>query len=141
MSFDLLADVNWLAVLGAAVAYFVLGALWYMPKPMAAAWTKSMGWDPSEEDQPSAAIYVAPLVTCLVSSVAMAMLAAGTGSDTVAEGLVLGLVAGVGIAAAILMVTGWFDPKKPQPLVWASITAGYHVVGLLITGVIVSAWA
>ena len=33
-----------------------------------------------------------------------------------------------------------FDPQKPQPMVFASITAGYHVVGLLITAVIVSLW-
>ncbi len=141
MSFDVLGDLNWLAVVVAAIAYFVLGALWYMPKPMAAAWTRSMGWDPAaEEQQPSAAIYVAPLVTCLLSAVALAMLAEATGSTTVGEGLALGLVVAIGIAAAIVVVTGWFDPKKPQPMVFAAITAGYHVLGLLITAVIVSAW-
>lgn len=141
MSFSVLGDLNWLAVVVAAIAYFALGALWYMPKPMADAWTKSMGWDPSaEEQQPGAANYLAPLVTCLLSSVAVAMLSAATGSDTFAEGIVLGLVVAIGIAAAIVLVTGWFDPKKPQPMVFASITAGYHVLGLLVTAVIVSAW-
>ncbi len=38
LSFSVLSDLNWLAVV-------VLGALWYVPKPMADAWTKSMGWD------------------------------------------------------------------------------------------------
>ena len=70
----------------------------------------------------------------------MTMLASATGSDTVGEGVVLGLVVAIGIAAAIVMVTGWFDPKKPQPMVFATITAGYHVVGLVITAMIVSAW-
>jgi hypothetical protein len=109
MSFAVLSDVNWVAVVVAAIAYFVLGALWYMPKPMATAWTRSMGWEPSEEDQHSSAIYLAPLV-------------------------------GVGLVAAVIMVTGWFDPKKPQPLVFAAITSGYHVLGLLLTAVIVSVW-
>ena len=140
MSFAVLSDVNWIAVVVAALAYFVLGALWYMPKPMATAWTRSMGWEPSEEDQHSAAIYLAPLVTCLVAAVVMAMLAVATGSDTLGEGVALGLFVGVGIVAAVIMVTGWFDPKKPQPLVFAAITSGYHVLGLLLTAVIVSVW-
>lgn len=29
MSFDVLGDVNWLAVIVAAAAYFALGGLWY----------------------------------------------------------------------------------------------------------------
>ena len=65
-----------------------------------------MGWDPSaEESQPSAAIYVAPLVTCRLSAVAMTMLASATGSDTVGEGVVLGLVVAIGITAMI--VSAW----------------------------------
>lgn len=31
MSFDVLGDLNWLAVVVAAIAYFALGALWYAP--------------------------------------------------------------------------------------------------------------
>lgn len=100
-----------------------------------------LGWDPSaDESQPSAAIYLAPLLSCLLSAIAVAMLAAATGSDTVGEGLVLGLVVAIGIAAAIVFVTGAFDPKKPQPMVFATITAGYHVIGLILTAVVVSAW-
>ena len=47
------------------------------------------------------------------------------------------LVAGV---ASALVVTGFFDPKKPQPMVWVAITSGYHVVGFVVVATIVSAW-
>jgi len=53
---------------------------------------------------------------------------------------VLGLVAGVLVAGSALLVTGFFDPKKPQPMVWVGITAGYHVVGYVIAAVILSLW-
>jgi hypothetical protein len=33
-----------------------------------------------------------------------------------------------------------FDTKKPEKGTWFAITAGYHVIGLMIAGVIVSAW-
>ena len=44
----------------------------------------------------------------------------------------LGLVTGIGIAEAVLFVTGYLDPKKPKPMTWVAITGGYHLAGLLI---------
>lgn len=60
-------------------------------------------------------------------------------TDTLGEGIVLGLVTGIGGAAASLYGTDFFDPQKPKPLTTA-INAGYHVVGILIVGAIVGAW-
>jgi hypothetical protein len=68
------------------------------------------------------------------------MLALATTSDTIGEAIALGLVIGLGIAAAVAFVAGMFDPHKPQPLVWFVIFGGYQLVGLLIAAVIVSLW-
>jgi hypothetical protein len=76
----------------------------------------------------------------LLSTVATAMLAVATGTDTVGEAIVLGLVVGIGLAAAVAFVGGVFDPHKPQPLVWFAIFSGYQVVGLLIVATIVALW-
>lgn len=141
MSFDVLGDLNWLAVILGGVVYFALGAVWFTPVTFGKAWQRSMGWD-STEDQPNMgpALYIGPLITCLLASVAVGMIAKATGSTTFGDGIVLGLVVGVGISAAVLFVTGVFDPKKPQAMTWFAITAGYHLVGLLIASVIVSIW-
>ena len=56
------------------------------------------------------------------------------------EGIVLGLVAGIGVAGAVLAVTAYFDPKSPKPWTSFGVHAGYHLVGILITAVIVSVW-
>ncbi|HZK52309.1 MAG TPA: hypothetical protein VFD47_12190 [Actinomycetota bacterium] len=61
-------------------------------------------------------------------------------TDTVAEGIVLGLVTGVGIALSALFVTGFFDPQKPQAAVWVAVVSGYHVVGLVIAAIILAIW-
>ena len=37
------------------------------------------------------------------------------------------------------IVAGVFEPTKPQPMTWFGITAGYHLVGVLIASVVVSA--
>jgi hypothetical protein len=140
MTFALLTDLNWLAVIVAALAYFALGGLWFIPRVFGDLWTRSMGWEPTEEDQPGAEVYLGPLVTCVVATIAVALLAEAVGAASVADGVVLGLVTGVGIAGSVLFVTGYFDPKKAHPMMWFGITGGYNAVGLLIAAIIVSVW-
>lgn len=140
MSFDVLGDLNWLAVLVATIAYFALGGVWFATPVFGKPWMRSLGWAPAEDEKFSVAYYIGPLVTCFVASLAVAMLAAAAGADSFGDGLVLGVVTGVGLAGAVLVVTGYFDPKKPKPMVWTAITGGYHLVGLVIAAVIVSTW-
>jgi Protein of unknown function (DUF1761) len=140
MKFSVLGDLNWLAVIVAGLAYFALGAVWFAPATFGKAWQRSIGWQMREGERPGPAFYIGPLITCLLASIAVAMLGQASGTDTFGEGIVLGLVAGIGIAGAVLFVTGVFDPKKPDPMTWFGITAGYHLVGLLIASVIVSVW-
>jgi hypothetical protein len=140
MKFSVLGDLNWLAVIVAGLAYFALGAAWFAPATFGKAWQRSMGWQMPEGERPGPALYIGPLITCLLAAIAVAMLGQASGTDTFGEGIVLGLVSGIGIAGAVLFVTGVFDPKKPDPMTWFGITAGYHLVGLLIASVIVSVW-
>lgn len=140
MSFDVLGDLNWLAVIVATGAYFALGGLWFSKVAFGSHWQQSLGWEPAEGESVGPEYYVGPSITCLVATVATAMLAEASGTDTFAEGLTLGLVLGVGVAGAVLFVTGYFDPKKPRPMTWVGITAGYHLVGIVLAAVIVALW-
>lgn len=140
MSFDL-STINWLAVIVGSLIYFVMGALWYAPFLFGRAWQRSIGWDPAQklpEMQP--ATYAVPALAYLVMAVATALLAAATGSDTLAEGIVLGLVLGIGFATMHTLVDATFDPNKPAPWTWFAINASYHALGLLIVAVLVSIW-
>ena len=141
MSFDVLGDLNWLAVIVGAVIYFALGALWYSPMLFARPWQRSIGWDPERtppEMKPTT--YVVPFLAYLVMAVAVGMIAAAAGSDTLADGIVLGLVLGIGLSLMHTLVDATFDPNKPQPWTWFAINGSYHALGLLIVAVIVSAW-
>lgn len=141
MSFDFLGDLNWPAVAAAALAYFVLGGIWYAPPVLGNTWMKAAGLKmDADSGGPGPGIYVGPFVGAFVASIATGMLAHATGSDTVGEGVVLGLVIGIGYAASLVGVTAVFESNKPQPGTWAVITGGYHVVGYLLAAVIVSAW-
>lgn len=141
MSFDVLGQLNWLAVLVGAVIYFALGALWYSPVLFGRAWQRSIGWDPERTPpEMSPTTYIVPFLGYVVMSVAVGMLAAALSSDTLAEGIVLGLVLGVGLSLMHTLIDANFDPNKPEPWTWFAINGSYHAIGLLIVAVIVSIW-
>lgn len=140
MSFDVLTDLNWLAVAVATLAYFAFGGLWFSTVVFGRQWQQALGWEPAEGERVGVEYYIGPLITCLVTTLATAMLAKATDTDTFGEAIVLGLVLGVGVAGAVLFVTGYFDPKKPRPMTWFGITAGYHLIGILIATVVLGLW-
>jgi uncharacterized membrane protein len=141
VTFDVLSDLNWLAVLVAALAYFAIGALWYAPPVFGKMWMAAGGMAmPEAGTRPSPAIYLTPLVGSVLSAIALGMLAKATDSETLQQGIALGLVVAIGFAVSITFVTAQFESEKPKPMVWAAITAGYHAVGILVAAIIVASW-
>jgi hypothetical protein len=133
--------INWLAVIVGTLIYFVLGALWYSPPLFARPWQAAIGWDESRpEPQTNPMTYVVPLLLYLVAGVAMAILAAATATDTLAEGITLGLLTGLGFALPMVGVEATFDPNKPKPLQWFLITVAYHLIGFLVLAVVIAIW-
>jgi hypothetical protein len=140
MSLTVLGDLNWLAVVVAAIAYFALGMVWYAEYAFGRAWQRASGWDLSPPEKIGVTTLVVPLATCFVLTLVTAMIGAASGTDTIMEGILLGLVIGVGIALPVRFVTGSYDMTKPAPLTFAAIGAGYHVVGLALAGAILGQW-
>ena len=143
MSFDTLSDLNWIAVLIAALAYFALGAIWYAPPVMGKVWIEAGGAQMGRADgdaRPGPGIYLVPALGSLLSAIALAMLVEASETDSASEGLVLGLVVGVGFAISIALVTATFETTKPKPMVWGAVNAGYHLLGNLVAAVIIAAW-
>lgn len=141
MSFDALGQVNWLAVIVGALIYFVLGALWYSPAFLGRRWQRSIGWDPEQRPpEMKMTTYLVPGLAYLVMAVAVGLLAEATGTDTIGEGLVLGIVLGIGLSLMHTLVDATFDPNKPEPWTWFAINGSYHALGLIIVAVIVALW-
>lgn len=141
MDINVVSQLNWLAVIVGAVIYFALGALWYSPLLLGRQWQRSIGWDPERQPpEVKVATYLVPFGAYLVMAVAVGLLAAATETDTIGEGVVLGLVLGLGLSLMHTLVDASFDPNKPQPWAWFAINGAYHAAGLLIVAVVVSVW-
>jgi MFS superfamily sulfate permease-like transporter len=136
-----IATINWIAVIVGALIYFVLGAVWYSPVLFARPWQAAIGWDEArQEPQTNPLTYVIPAVLYLIAGIATALLAAATATDTLSEGVVLGLITGLGYALPMVGVEATFDPNKPKPLVWFVITTAYHLIGFVVLAVVIAIW-
>lgn len=140
MIFDVFADVHWVGAVLAAVAWFVLGAAWYIAPPIARRWQAAGGIEIPEDQQPDPKVFGLTFLAYLVATVATSLLAAGVGVASVADGAALGLVVGVGYALTAAAVTAIYD-QKPQPLTHFWINGVFNVAGLTAVGAILGAFA
>ena len=139
MTLDL-GSINWIAVAIGTAAYFLLGAVFFAPQlPTGRAWMAASGYEsPQGGAMSTNAFYVIPLVTCFVAVLVTALLARATGTDTLTEGLILGLLVGVGYAGTVTLTTAAFEFGKPKQWTWGAIDAAYHVLGLVIAAVVIA---
>lgn len=142
MSLDL-GGINWLAVAIGTVVYFLLGAVWFASQtPIGRAWAKAAAYQtPTSGTLSTNVFYIFPLVTSLVMVTAVALLAQATGVADLGDGILLGLVVGIGFALPLLLQVAAFEFSKPQQWTWGVIDASYHVVGLVIAGAIIGLMA
>jgi hypothetical protein len=135
MTFDVLSEINYLAVVVAALAFFAWSALYYAPPVTGKAWQKAVGLT-REQQRPNPAVFVASYIAYFLMALTLAAIARSTGATDFADGLVLGIFVGVGIAAAGIFNGGLYEQK--MNLAWINI--GNVVIGFIIVAVIVTVW-
>ena len=128
------ANINWLAVVVAALAAFPIGALWYGPL-FRSAWMAATGvtFEQGRQANPLK-LYGSTFVLNLIISMSLAMF---IGKGNVHAGLFAGFMAGATFVATALGVTSLFEFKSFK--YWA-INAGYQVVFFTVAGAIIGAW-
>ena len=132
---DLFAHVNWLAVLAALVAAFVLGAAWYSKALFGNTWMQHVGL--TEEAVQSANMAKVFGGTIFLEALAAIGLSVFLGPyATWIDGLQTGLWVGLLWIATAFGVTYLFEQR---PLTLWLINAGYWVVLYAIMGTIIGA--
>jgi len=131
---------DWIAVLVAGLAMFLLGGLWYSPLLFARAWMPLAHPGKTEDDLrkqgAGAASYVFAFVAGLVAIATVAYFAEAMGGG-LWDGVRAGLYCAVGIVATTFGTTYLFGGK---PMRLYLIDAGYQMVGLVLGGLIYGAW-
>ena len=126
-------EINWLAVLAAAVVTFVLGGVWYGPL-FGKVWRAAEGQAepaPGRQKHP-ALVYGVSFVLMLVAAMALAV-AIGPVPD-VSRSIGFGLVVGVGWVATSFGVNYLFAGRR---LALFAVDAGYNVVLFALMGLII----
>jgi hypothetical protein len=126
--------VSWVAIIVAVVVYMVLGALWFSVLFGKRWMALRVGPEPSGNASPL--LYVITAVGALVSAITLDWISGLAGANTLLGGAIIGLYAGLGIAAPAILSDHLFNERPPMLY---AIVAGYPIIGLLIMGAIIGA--
>ena len=130
-------QINWLAVLAAALSTFVVGGLWYSPVLFGKVWLKANGFTEAQAQSfNKARAFGGAFLLALVMSANLAMFLADP-TTTLLWGMTAGALAGVGWVAAGLAVVALFENRS-----WSYIlvNGGYLIVSFVLMGAILGAW-
>jgi hypothetical protein len=136
MIFDYFADLNWLAILVAAIAWFAFSAIWYSIPPLSNAWQKAARVTPGE-GPPLAMILIPTFIGYFVTSIVIALLATAIKGDEVVNGVALGVALGVGFGVVGAVVNQMYEQKGNS--YWL-INGANAVIAYTIVSVIVTIW-
>ena len=135
-----MVPVNYLAVLVAAVAVFVLGWLWYSPLLFFKVWMRLRGLDPdaamASAKMPVGKLLI-ELVRCLVLAYVIASLVGWIGVHNWIAAAHVGLVLWIGFPVILLTGSVLWDNV---PWKVAAIHAGDWLVKMLVITIIVALW-
>ena len=127
-------ELNWLAILAAAVSAFVLGELWYGPL-FKQAWCREAGMDPDAKPGHPGRVFGVAFVAALLAAFGFAWYL-GPAPDlfvAVHAGVLVGLV----YVATSFGINYAFAQRSFK--LWA-IDAGYHTLQFTLYGLILGAW-
>ncbi len=128
-------DINYAAVVVAAIINMAVGALWYSPMMFSKAWLKLTG---KKDMKGSGQMgYAVSAIGALVQSWILVHFVEYAGSTTVWQGVVTGFWLWLGLVAAVMAGAYVFEGR---PLKLLKINAGYFLVVLVINGALLAAW-
>ncbi|MCI0365330.1 MAG: DUF1761 domain-containing protein [Phycisphaerales bacterium] len=133
-------QINWLAVIAAALAAFVIAGIWYSAL-FATAWTKAQGWTDDQAAAIKARMVPAKffggmIASYLVLAFAIAVLASKFQIETLGGGVGLGLFVWLAIAA----VTMTHHLASGRVIAAYLIDAACELIYVPVMGLIIGAW-
>lgn len=135
--FDVLSAINWLGVLAAFVAYFLLGPLWYLllfPKQYRVLLGRKL-----DEPQSSDPLFIiGPAVCALIITLTTAVLFYELNITTYGNALFFATLVGVGYLVANTVNIA-INPNIPRPFLYGFVSGSYHLTGMVLVNLVLVA--
>jgi uncharacterized membrane protein len=129
-------ELNWLAIVVAALSAFGLGGLWYSPVLFVKTWMKETGI--TVESQKSANMVKIFGLSFLLAMVASLLLGLFLGEDAGGgAGAISGFLIGLGTIFTFLGITYLFERRSFAHFL---VNASYGVAALTLMGFIIGIW-
>jgi len=132
------SGVNYLAVLVAGVAYFLLGGIWYAKPIFGKVWMQASG-QTDEQMKASFSIWkmVWAFIGSLIAAYGIARVLSWQAQVDAVRGLMVGLLVGVCFVFTIVTIR---DQMESRPGKLTIISVIYNLIGLMMVGLIIGAW-
>jgi hypothetical protein len=138
MNNDLLTEMNWLPIAVSTIIYFFIGAIWYtvlFGKKWIAYQQINVN-DPKAKEGSGVIMFMSFLLMA-VAVICIALLVERMQLTQAVSGIKLGLLTGIGFAITAISIS-YLYVKKPLGL--HIIDGSYHLVGHIISAVILCIW-
>jgi hypothetical protein len=132
-----LDQVNWVAVVVATLAFYLIGGLWYSQAVFGKQWMKAVGLTKKDAAKTKMEV-VMPLggLLAFVSVVALAVLTCALELSTWQQGAALGALVALGFVIASRGVHMLFEGKGMKLFL---IDSGYNLIFFTVAGAIIGA--
>jgi hypothetical protein len=136
-------NLNYWAILVAAISTMAVGFLWYSPLLFAKPWMKEMGYDPNDKakteemKKTAGPAYAWSLVASLLSAFTLALILHGLRAEDLHFGLMVSFHVWLGFVATV-QLTGALFSRQSRKLF--AINTGYQLVCYLVMGTILTVW-
>ncbi len=138
MDTTFLSELNWLAILVGALAFFALGAIWYSAL-FSKAWIRASRVDVNDPNMKkgTGAIMFTSFLFMFLTSFGLAVLQYYLEREGWMSGLKVGLLCGLCFGAAAITIAYLYE-KRPSALHF--INGAYTVLGTALAGIVVFSW-
>lgn len=114
-------------------------AAFYFSVVVAKPYKVALGNENRELPRPGPLFIVGPLVSALLVAITSAVLLRALSVESLAGGVVFGLIVGIGYLVAQTLNIA-INPNFPRPLLYTLINAPYFVVCTVVASIILTLW-
>lgn len=131
-----LHQTNFLAIIVAAVVYFVIGAVWYSVL-FGKTWMENVGRTKEQLMSGSKIVYLYTVIAEFGICFVMAFVIWILGTPNFMSAIKVGAFFSVGLTATIIAINNWYGQRSVKLTL---IDSGYHIVGIIFASIIMTVW-